>query len=109
LNDWLKIGVPVLVAVLLVLSAVSITLALTGSSNATPVAASDVTGPVPGTKVANAGPCCSGYGQTPTTGDDGTTTNQVYIPGGKQASCCVTAAQGSAPAQTFRGGCCGAR
>jgi hypothetical protein len=91
LNKWLKIGIPVLVAVLLVISAVSITIAVTNGNSANQPAAIYTQG---ATQVASA--------------DQGAATNQVYVPQGKQGSCCVGTTEAAAPSQTFRG-CCGAR
>lgn len=111
MNNWLKIGVPILVAVLLVISAVSITLAVTSGNRENRAAASYA----PATAAADTGvvkaascPNCPGYGQA-TTGDQGTATNPVYIPQGKQGSCCTGISQGTASSQTFSGGCCGSR
>ena len=111
MNNWLKIGVPILVAVLLVISAVSVTLAVTNGNKENRAAASYA----PVTTVADTGtvngascPNCPGYAQA-TTGDQGTTTNPVYIPQGKLGSCCTGISQGTASSQTFRGGCCGSR
>jgi hypothetical protein len=110
LNNWLKIGIPVLVALLLVISAVSITIAVTRGDNANQLAASYVPGTVLDTGVAKTAACpnCPGYGQA-ASNDQGTATNPVYIPQGKQGSCCATTSQGSPTGQTSRGGCCGAR
>jgi hypothetical protein len=110
LNNWLKIGVPILVAVLLVISAVSITFAVTSGNRENRAAASYSPVTVADTGVAKAASCpnCPGYGQA-ITDDQGTATNPVYVPQGKQASCCTVTAQGTASSQTYRGGCCGSR
>jgi hypothetical protein len=110
LNNWLKVGIPVLVAVLLVVSAVGITIAVTRGDTSNQVAVSSLPGTVSDAGVAKAAACqnCPGYGQT-TTGDQGTAANPVYIPQGKQASCCANSSQGNPTSQTYRGGCCGAR
>jgi hypothetical protein len=109
LNNWLKIGIPVLVAVLLVISAVAITLAVTGGNRSNLVTASYTPGATPDTGVAKAScPNCLTSNQA-SGSDQGTTANPVYIPQGKQGSCCVGTTQGTASSQTPRGSCCGAR
>ncbi len=110
MNKWLKIGVPVLVAVLLVISAVSITIAVTNANSANQSTASYAPGYVSYSGEAKSATCpgCPGYGQT-TTNDQTTGTNPVYVPQGKQGSCCAAASQGSTTGQAYRGGCCGIR
>jgi hypothetical protein len=60
MNNWLKIGLPVLIAILLVVTAVSVTLAVTAGN-----AARQANAPVyqPGNSAAQyaAGPSCHGY------------------------------------------------
>jgi hypothetical protein len=109
-NNWLRIGIPVLVAVLLVISAVSVTIAVTNGSRANQVAASYTPVAVSDTGVAKTATCpnCPGYAQT-TTNDQATATNPVYVPQGNQGSCCAAASQTSTTSQTYRGGCCGSR
>ena len=110
MNNWLKVGIPVLVAVLLVISAVSVTIAVTKANSANQLASSYAPGAVADTGVAKAAACpsCPGYVQT-TTNDQTTVTNPVYVPQGKQGSCCATTSQSGTTAQAYRGGCCGAR
>jgi len=110
LNNWLKIGLPVLIAVLLLISAVSITLAVSNSSRGNQLAASSATGTAPGSGIAKAYTCssCPRYGQADSD-DQAATGNPVYVPQGKQGSCCEGTTQGTASTQTFRGSCCGAR
>jgi hypothetical protein len=69
MNNWLKIGLPVLVAILLVVTAVSVTLAVT-AGNAARQANASVYQPGNASTVQYAsGPYCYGYyGQTSTNG-----------------------------------------
>ena len=110
MNNWLKVGIPILVSVLLVISAVSLTIAVTNGNRANQVAASYAPGAVSDTGVAKAATCpnCPGYGQT-AANDQTAATNPVYVPQGKQGSCCAAASQTSTNSQTYSGGCCGAR
>ena len=103
MNNWLKIGLPVLVAVLLVISAVAITLAVTSGNPSNRVAAASYT--TPGTSEAQLAsgpncPNCPGYGK----GDTGESAT------GTQGSCCSTDSTGVyVPKTNTGGGCCRGR
>lgn len=104
MNNWLKAGVLALVAILLVISAVSITIAVTKNNAGNQVAAASYnTGVATGPRVATGPTCpsCPGYQQDNGAGSQGATT-------GYQSSCCGTVSQNTAPS-TVRGSCCGAR
>jgi hypothetical protein len=96
LNIWYKVGMPVVIAVLLIISAVSITLAVATSSGSQVSAASNNNGVTNSSKLADGAVCpaCPGYD-----GSAGT---------GNQSSCCGVNGQSTGPT-TSRGGCCGSR
>ena len=106
MNNWLKIGLPVVMAILLVISAVAITLAVTsGNPSKQVVAASYTTQGTSETQLATGGNCpnCtvnnSGDANQPGNGSTGT-----------QGSCCATDNTGVyAPKTNSGGGCCGGR
>ena len=118
MNNWLKIGVPVIIAVLLVAASVGITLAVTGG-NAIKQVASPAYSSVQtsDTQYARGPLCpnCPGYGQGSTAADADDTVGNVYIPGGAKCPNCPGYGQGTTatPGQqgtgttTYRGGCCG--
>ena len=106
MNNWLRTGVPILVAVLLVASAVSVTLAVTSESRGSQVAASSVPAAVSNGNALNAPACPNCIGNNQSTTSDQGTANQVYIPKGKGGTCCGVS-QGVASTQAYTGGCCG--
>ncbi|MFA5400025.1 MAG: hypothetical protein WC169_02915 [Dehalococcoidia bacterium] len=106
MNSWIKVGIPVIIAVLLVVASVAITLAATGGNVARAVSDSYWQGQVSDTQFAR-GPWCSGcpgYGQGTGTADP----DDVYIPGGATCPNYPGYGQGSpgGGATTYRGGCC---
>ena len=114
MDNWLKIGVPVLIAVLLVTASVGITLALTGKDtvgqSVVPAAAS---GQETGIQYARGAQCsnCGGNGQDTDTAGQDSSTGSVYVPKGATCPSCpgYTAAAGAQSAATIRGGCCSGR
>jgi len=114
MNNWLKIGVPVLIAVLLITATVGITLAVTGKGavgqSALPAYTPDQgtgTQYARGTQCAN----CAGNSQGAVTGDTDDSTGNVYVPSGATCPNCPGYVAGTAgqPATTNRGGCCRGR
>jgi len=115
MNNWIKIGVPVIIALLLVTATVGITLAVTGGSPIKQVASSVAgTGQADNTQYAR-GPLCSNCaGNGSATADPDESVGDVYIPGGAKCPSCPGYVPGTAaaPAQqatgttTARGGCC---
>ena len=115
MNSWFKTGIPLVIAVLLVIATVGITLVVAGNSASQ--AASASYGPAKAADVQYArgpsGPCCLGYGQGTADPDD--SQGDVYIPGGAKCPACPGYGQGAATAPgrpgtgttTYRGGCCG--
>jgi hypothetical protein len=104
MNNWFKIGVPVLIAVLLVLATVGVTLAVSSKGAAGQGTAIEY---ARGPQCAN----CAGNGQGSGTGGQDNSTGSVNVP--KDATCpsCpgYIAGTGGQPANTNRGGCCGSR
>jgi hypothetical protein len=103
LSNWIKIGVPILVVLLLIITAVSITLAVTKENSVSQVAVDTYrtdAGPIaPGSALC---PNCPGYGDSSTNTDTG-------LQGDTQTrSCCVTNSQNT-NTSTVQRGCCGAR
>jgi len=119
MNSWLKIGVPVIIAVLLVAASVGITLAVTGGNTIKQVASPAYSSTVQtsDTQYARGPLCpnCPGYGQGSTVPDADDTAGNVYIPGGAKCPNCPGYGQGTATTTgqpgtgttSFRGGCCG--
>ncbi len=104
MNNWIKFGIPVLMAILLVFASVGITLALTGGGVAQAASQSYQAGQVSDAQYAR-GPWCSGpcFGQ----GSGNADPDDVYIPGGARCPACPGYNQGSSGGTTgFRGGCC---
>jgi len=107
MNSWFKIGIPVIIAVLLVTASVGITLAVTGGN-----AVKQVTSPANSSAQADntqyaRGPSCSncpGYGQGSAAADADDTAGNVYIPGGATCPNYPGYGQG-AGTTTYRGGC----
>ena len=105
MNRWIKIGIPVIIAILLVVASVGITLAV--SSGNVAQASSDSYRQVSDAQFAR-GPWCSGcpgYGQ----GSGAADPDDVYIPGGATCPACPGYGQGSPGSggtTTSRGGCC---
>ena len=114
MNKWLKIGVPVLIAALLITASVGVTLALTGKGV---VGQSDVPAVTPGQETgiqyARGARCanCAGTCQGAAAGDRDDSTGSVYVPKGATCPNCpgYTAAAGAQPTTTVRGGCCSGR
>ena len=112
MNNWAKIGIPVLIAVLLIISAVSVTIAVTKSDNSQAVAIST---PKAVTTQYTAGNYCPGYRANDGNAAPGTE-NQVNCPGycsGKDADDNSGAGYGSCHGTGYSGsagvsrGCCG--
>jgi len=114
MNNWLKIGVPVLIAALLITASVGVTLGLTGKGA---VGQSDVPAVTPGQETgiqyARGARCsdCSGTCPGVTAGDRDDSTGGVYVPKGANCPNCpgYTADAGAQPATTVRGGRCSGR
>jgi archaellin len=109
MNKWFKIGVPILIAVLLVAASIGITLAVTGG-NATKQAGA-AAGQTAETQYARGPQCpnCPGYGQA-ATGDQDNSTGNVYVPKGAACPNCPGYTAGTAgQTTTNRGGCCRGR
>ena len=112
MNNWWRIGVPVLMAVLLITATVGITLAVTARSSAGQATA---TLPVQGTSTqyvsAPLCPNCPGYVKPGTASGQDNSTGNTYVAQGATCPNCpgYTAATGGQPATTVRGGCCGSR
>lgn len=107
MNSWIKVGIPVIIAVLLVVASVAITLAVTGGNVVQAASDSYRPGQVSDTQYAR-GPLCSGcpgFGQ----GSGAADPDDVYIPGGATCPACPGYGQGSpgGGTTTYRGGCCG--
>jgi hypothetical protein len=129
MNKWLKIGVPILIAVLLITATVGITLAVTGKGVVgQSVAPASLTGQETATELARGSQCanCPMSGQgSGTGGQDNSTgsvnvpkgatcpssTGSVYVPKGATCPSCpgYIAGTGGQPAVTSRGGCCSGR
>ncbi|MDD5312126.1 MAG: hypothetical protein PHO26_03690 [Dehalococcoidia bacterium] len=111
MNNWYRIGLPVLVAILLVVSAVSITLAVTRDNTVKQVTASGYTAPAstaaPYAKAALC-PSCPGYNQeaaASTTGPvAGTTVAYGCRGGGGCGGQCVNG-DGTEPGGYYGDGC----
>jgi len=104
MNSWIKVGTPVIIAVLLAVASVAVTMAVAGGDVAQ--AASDSYRQVSDTQFAR-GPWCSGcpgYGQ----GSGAADPDDVYVPGGAICPACPGYGQGSpgGGTTTYRGGCC---
>jgi hypothetical protein len=81
MNNWLKIGLPVLIAVLLVISAVGVTLAVTGNNTAGQANVTAYqTGDSPSVQYAS-GPYCYGYNGYNRTGMMGYSSRYGGCPG----------------------------
>ncbi|MDD5647752.1 MAG: hypothetical protein PHY03_02340 [Dehalococcoidia bacterium] len=106
MNSWTKIGIPVIIAILLVVASVGITLAVSGSNAASAAPASYQTGSISGTQYARGPQCsgCPGFGQ----GSGAADPDDVYIPGGATCPNCPGYGQGTpgSGTTTYRGGCC---
>lgn len=110
MNNWLRIGVPILIGVLLITATVGVTLAVTGKG---------VSGQETGTQYARGSQCssCAGTGQGAVSGDQDNSTNNVYVPKGATCPSCPGYGQGTTAAlgslgsgtTTSKGGCCGGR
>lgn len=114
MNNWFKIGVPILIVVLLIVATVGITLTVAGKGAAgQSVGAAYTPGQGTGTQFARGPQCsnCAGNGQGAITGDPDDSTGNVYVCKGATCSNCpgYVAGTGGQPATTNRGGCCGGR
>jgi hypothetical protein len=120
MNNWFKIAVPILIAVLIITASVGITLAVTGKGVAGQAATSDYTpGQETGTQYARGPQCsnCAGTGLGAVTGDQDDASGNVYVPRGAICPSCPGYGQGSAAAPgspgagttTSKGGCCRGR
>ncbi len=116
MNSWFKIGIPIIIAVLLITATIGITLAVTGGNAVKQVGSPVYTsGQAADTQYARGPLCpnCPGFGQG-SAGADADDTAGAYIPGGAKCPNCPGYGQGSvtAPGQTgtgtstYRGGCC---
>jgi hypothetical protein len=103
LNNWIKIGVPVLVVLLLIVTAVSITLAATRDNSPRQLAVSTYKADAGPTAPGALCPNCPGYGDADDNPADTGLTAGAQVP-----SCHVINSQNSY-SPTVRGGCCGAR
>ena len=113
MNNWFKVGVPVLIAVLLVVASVGITLAVTGRSAGAQAATQPlVSGQAADTQYARGPLCpnCPGYGQGGTANGQDNSTGNTYVPQSATCPNCpgYTAGTGG-QTTTYRGGCCGGR
>jgi hypothetical protein len=121
MNNWFKIAVPLLIAVLLITATVGITLAVTARGAAGQASVPLYTpGQETGTQYARGPQCsnCAGNAQGAVTGDQDDSTGSVYVPKGATCSNCPGYGQGSTTAtpgsqgtvtSTVRGGCCRGR
>jgi len=114
MNNWFKIGVPILIAVLLITATVGITLAVAGKGAAgQSVAPAYTPDQETGTQFARGPQCsnCAGNSQGAVTGDPDDSTGNVYVPKGATCPNCpgYVAGTGGQPAATNRGGCCRGR
>ena len=116
MNSWLKIGIPIIIAVLLVTATIGITLAVTGGNAVKQVASpASTVGQVNETQYARGPQCsnCAGYGQGSVVPDADDAIGSAYIPGGAKCPNCPGYGQGATTGQqgtgttTYRGGCCG--
>ena len=113
MNNWLKIGVPILIAVLLITATVGITLAVVGRGAGGQVAAPALAQvQVADTQYARTPLCpnCPGYGQGGTANGQDNSTGTTYVPQGATCPNCPGYAQSTAGQTTsYRGGCCSGR
>ena len=111
MNNWFRIAVPILIAVLLITATVGITLAVTGKG-AAGQAAAPAFAPGQDTQYARGPQCsnCAGNSQGAVSGDQDSLTGNVYVPKGATCPNCPGYASGtSGQTTTYRGGCCGSR
>jgi len=115
MNNWFKIGVPILIAVLLITATVGITLAVAGKGaagqSALPAYTSDQG---TATQYARGPQCsnCAGNSRGAVTGDTDDSTGNVYVPRG--ATCpncpgCVAGTGGQPTTNANSTGCCRGR
>jgi len=115
MNSWFKVGIPVLIALLLITATIGITLAVTGGNAVKQVASPALSsGQVDNTQYARGPLCsnCAGFGQG-SAAPDADDTSGVYIPGGAKCPNCPGYIPGAATAPgqgtgttTYGGGCC---
>ena len=105
LNNWLKIGLPIVIAILLVISAVAITLAVTsGNPSKQVVSAAYTTQGTSETQLARGGNCPN------CTVNNSGDANQPGYGNGTGSSCCSTGTTDVYVPQTNSGrGCCSGR
>ena len=106
MNNWLKIGLPIVMAILLVISAVAVTLAVTsGNPSKQVVSASYTTQSTSETQVARSANCAN-CPQVSSCNGDGTGCTTA----GTQGGCCATGDTGVyVPKTNSGGGCCRGR
>jgi ABC-type multidrug transport system permease subunit len=114
MNNWWRIGAPILMAVLLITATVGITLAVTARSSSGQAAA-PATLPVQGTSTQYVSapfcPNCPGYVHSSTASSQDDSTGNTDVSQGATCPNCpgYTAAAVGQPATAVRGGCCGSR
>jgi hypothetical protein len=113
MNRWFKIGVPILIAVLLITASVGVTLALSGKGAVGQSAAPEATsGQETGIQYARGAQCanCVGPCQGAAAGDRDDSTGSVYVPKGATCPNCPGYNAGTVgQTTTNRGGCCSGR
>jgi len=108
LNNWFKIGMPVLVVILLVVCAVTITLLVTRNSPDRVISSTTLVPLKASTQYAGPALCpnCPGYTQSAANSDGGTTAPSYGYT--TRPGCCVTGTQGNNATGGYIGGsCCG--
>jgi len=114
MNKWFRIGVPILIAALLITATAGITLAISGKGAAGQAAAPAYRpGQETGTQFARGPQCsnCAGNSRGAVTGDTDDSAGNVYVPSGATCPNCpgYVAGSGGQPATANRGGCCHGR
>ncbi len=109
MNKWLKIGVPVVIAALLITASVGVTLALTGKGVGGQSAVTEATpGQETGIQYARGAQCanCVGPCQGAAAGDRDDSTGNVYVPKGAACPNCPGYTAGTGGQTTTNRGCC---
>ncbi|MBN1374744.1 MAG: hypothetical protein JXA01_01175 [Dehalococcoidia bacterium] len=111
MNIWLKVGLPVLIGILLVISAVSITIAATASNTANQAFAGNSQVNWQAAGRANCGDCenCPAYGEEGCDKAKCTGGNQACISSGSGCNYGGAVPQSSNYSGSFRSTCCGSR
>jgi len=107
MNSWFKIGIPVIIAVLLITATVGITLAVTGGNAVKQVALPAYSSVQTSDAQYARGPLCSnypGYGQGSAAPDADDASGNVYVPGRSACPNYPEYGQGTVTT-TYRGGC----